>query len=209
LRPGRTDVESAPLLEIALRRVKSVLTSVQALREALELGLAHVQRPLPPLDRRLEIRGLRLARAEPLLGDRQPGAALGQLGRELIQLRLALVELGELLLCLLEPPLLLAEIAQPVRDLGLGGGEPACAGFELLRQQVDPRLTLVDLGRAAPRVLLARLELRRAAAPPQRAASRARLVASRRARRLDSSASRGASAATAASRASISASPRA
>jgi seryl-tRNA synthetase len=159
LRRGRTDVESAPLLEIALRRVKSVLTSVQVLLETLELGLAHVQRPLPPLDRRLEVRGLRLARAEPLLGDRQPGAALGQLGRELIQLRLALVEFRELLLCLLDPPLLFAEIAQPVRDLGLGGGEPACAGFELLRQQIDPRLTLVDLGRAAPRILLARLEL--------------------------------------------------
>jgi hypothetical protein len=70
LRAGCTDVESAPLLEIALRGIKSVLTSVQALLEALELGLAHVQRPLPPLDRRLEIRGLRLPRAEPLLGDR-------------------------------------------------------------------------------------------------------------------------------------------
>ncbi|HMI22804.1 MAG TPA: hypothetical protein VK496_07785, partial [Gaiellaceae bacterium] len=93
------------MLEVAFGGVKSVLTGVQALLEALELGLAHVQRPLPPFDRRLEIRGLRLTRAEPLLGDGQPGAALGHLGRELIQLRLAIVELGKLLPRLLDPPL--------------------------------------------------------------------------------------------------------
>ena len=36
----------------------------------------------------------------------------------------------------------------------------ASAAFELLRKPVDPRLALIDLRRAAPRVLLAGLDLR-------------------------------------------------
>ena len=115
------------MLEIALGRVECLLAGVQALLQPLELGLARVQRPLSALDRGLEIRRLCLARADPLLGHREPGAALAQLGRELSQLRLALVELGKLPLRLLDSSLLLAEIAQRVRDLGLGDCEPACA----------------------------------------------------------------------------------
>src|SRR5437763_16915659 len=82
---GGADVKSAPLLEIALRRVKSLLASAQALLEALELLLPKVEGPLPALDGRFEIGGVRLARAEALFRDRQPSAALGHLGGELLQ----------------------------------------------------------------------------------------------------------------------------
>src|SRR4029077_16185607 len=101
-----------------------------------------------------EIRGLRLARAEALLGDSQPGTTVDHFGRELPQLRLALVELGKLLLGLLEPSLLLTDIPQPVGDLGLGDRKPARPVFELFGDPLDSRFALVDRCRSAPRVLL-------------------------------------------------------
>ena len=153
-------MQSAALVEIALGRVKRMLASIQALLEAIELSLATVERALPALDRRLEIGGVRLARAEPLFGDRQPGAALGHLGRELPQLRLALVQVCKLPFSLFQPTLLLTDVAQRVRGLGLGDGQPSRPIFELLGKQLDTWLALVDLRCATTRAFLARLEVR-------------------------------------------------
>ena len=80
----------------------------------------------------LQVRGLRLARAEPLLGDGQPGTALGHSGRELPQLRLALVELGQAAAWLARAVAAPHGLPERVRDLRLGRGKLARAFFELL-----------------------------------------------------------------------------
>src|SRR4029077_8623017 len=88
LRQCLADTQSATLFEIALGRVKRLLAGVKRLLEAFELDLASVERALSPLHRCFEIRGLRLARREALLGATQPGTTVVIFGRELPHLLL-------------------------------------------------------------------------------------------------------------------------
>ena len=70
------------MLQVGLCGVERVRAGLEALLEPLQLRFAQVERTLPALHGAFEVAGAAFPPLEPALGDRQPLAALGQLGRD-------------------------------------------------------------------------------------------------------------------------------